>query len=285
MTPAGSAANSTPATASAPSGVTPRIASSLQCGCWRHGVTLLARALGRLLLRLEFRDAGLEHQTRGIAFDDELVAIDMPALGRTERSEKGVLGGHHRLAAHFLGGDDVGEVDLVVAQDHGGVPAVAAGVARAAQVACSDLRTRSATAPCSARRSPRSKSPCRTCPAGTRGLRPSRQRQAGKHQETQTMRSHRHGLLDQVLGRLGHHRLGRLAIDRLAADLQHHRHGQRRNPVERLMNDSAPDAREHFAEPLDVEQARARHRPAPPATARGRPGACAARRRRGRSRS
>ena len=47
----------------------------------------------------------------------------------------------------------------------------------------------------------------------------------------------------------------RLAVDRLAADLQHHRHRERRDVVERLMDDSAPDAREHVAEPADVEQA------------------------------
>src|SRR6187401_372003 len=68
--------------------------------------------------------------------------------------------------------------------------------------------------------------------------------------------SSRHGLLDQVFSRLSQHRLGRLAINRLAADLQHHGHGQWRDMVQRLMDDSAPDAREHFTKTLDVEEAR-----------------------------
>ena len=39
-------------------------------------VPLSRPALGRLLLQLEFGDAGLEHQARGVALDDQLVAID-----------------------------------------------------------------------------------------------------------------------------------------------------------------------------------------------------------------
>ena len=80
-------------------------------------------------------------------------------------------------------------------------------------------------------------------------------------------------------------RSSRLAIDRLAADLQHDRHRQRRNAVEILMDDSPGDAREHFGEPAEIEQARRRRRRGPRAAGCGRARGGAARRRRDRWRS
>src|SRR5258706_9149148 len=40
---------------------------------------------------------------------------------------------------------------------------------------------------------------------------------------------------------LGQKLFRRFAIDGFAADLQHHRHGQRGHAIERLVNDMAPD--------------------------------------------
>src|SRR5262249_16757048 len=50
-------------------------------------------------------------------------------------------------------------------------------------------------------------------------------------------------------------RIPGLAIDLLAADLQHDWNREWRDVVERFMNDSPPDAREHPAEPADIEEA------------------------------
>src|ERR1041385_4422782 len=130
MTPPGSATNPAPATTSAPSGETP-----IDAGCdadamgtgFKSG--LFRPPLGRLLINFQFGDPGLEHQACGVAFDNELVAFDMPALGRAQRGEKSVFRVHHGFAAHLLGGDDIGEIDLVVAQDDSGAPIVATGVA------------------------------------------------------------------------------------------------------------------------------------------------------------
>ena len=55
--------------------------------------------------------------------------------------------------------------------------------------------------------------------------------------------------------RFGEERIGRLAVNRLAPDLQHDRHGERRHMVERFMDDSPPDAREHIGEAAHVEEA------------------------------
>src|SRR5712671_5478516 len=130
MIPAGSAANSAPATASAPSDGTP-IAVGCDADAKGTGRVRLSRpTLGWLLLDFQFCDAGLEHQARGVAFDNELVALDMPALSRAQRGEKSVFRLHLGFAANLFGGDDIGEVDLVVAQNDSGAPAVATGVAR-----------------------------------------------------------------------------------------------------------------------------------------------------------
>ena len=184
MTPAGSAANSAPATASAPSdGTRVRGRLAMRMRATRGSDYLAGAALGRLLIRLEFGDAGLEHQTRGVAFDDELVAVDAPALGRTQRSQEGVFGGHRRLGAHLLGRHDVGEVE----SDRRAGSRLRSNCCsrRFPSLAChpSDLPTPSSTGLCSAHRSPRSKSPCRICPPGTCALRRGRQRQAGKQQK------------------------------------------------------------------------------------------------------
>ena len=63
-------------------------------------------------------------------------------------------------------------------------------------------------------------------------------------------RSVTHRLLHQLVRGLRQQRVGRLAVNRLAADFEHHRNRERRHVLQRLMDDSAPDAREHFAEPL-----------------------------------
>src|SRR5215831_3379217 len=64
-----------------------------------------------------------------------------------------------------------------------------------------------------------------------------------------------HCLPDQLRLGFRQQRFGALALDLLAADLEHDRNRERRDMVERLMDDSALDAREHVAEALNVEQA------------------------------
>src|SRR5262249_54316259 len=64
-----------------------------------------------------------------------------------------------------------------------------------------------------------------------------------------------HRLLHQFRLSLGEHFIGCLTVDRLAPDLQHYGDWKRGDVIERFMNDSALDAREHFAEPPDVEEA------------------------------
>ena len=85
--------------------------------------------------------------------------------------------------------------------------------------------------------------------------------------------------------RFGEERIGRLAVNRLAPDLQHDRHGERRHVVERFMDDSPPDAREHIGEAAHVEEAGRGVGAGGAQTARDRAGGCAARHRPGRSRS
>ena len=58
-----------------------------------------------------------------------------------------------------------------------------------------------------------------------------------------------HRFADQRLGRIRENIGLRLAEDRLLADLQHDRHGERRDAFEPLMHDSALHAKEHFTEP------------------------------------
>ena len=62
-----------------------------------------------------------------------------------------------------------------------------------------------------------------------------------------------HRFLDQLIRRFGQQRIGRLAVNRLAPDLEHHRYGERRDVVELPMNDVAADARQHLAEAAHVE--------------------------------
>src|SRR5947199_118721 len=45
------------------------------------------------------------------------------------------------------------------------------------------------------------------------------------------------------------------AVDLLATDFQHDGNREWRDMVQRFMNDSPPDAREHIAEPANIEQA------------------------------
>jgi len=61
-----------------------------------------------------------------------------------------------------------------------------------------------------------------------------------------------HGFFHQFRLGLGKELIGGFAIDLLTAYLQHHRNRERRDMIERLMHDSALDAREHFAEPAHV---------------------------------
>src|ERR1700674_1606656 len=70
-----------------------------------------------------------------------------------------------------------------------------------------------------------------------------------------------HGLVDEGRLRLGEQRLAGLAIDRFAADLQHHRHGQRGNMIERLVDDVPLDAPQHGAERGNIEEAGRRFLP------------------------
>src|ERR1700759_4552184 len=64
-----------------------------------------------------------------------------------------------------------------------------------------------------------------------------------------------HRFLDQFVGSFRQQDVGSFAVNRLAPDIQHDRDRQGRDPVERLMDDSPLDAREHFGDPADVEQA------------------------------
>src|SRR5690348_3908424 len=64
-----------------------------------------------------------------------------------------------------------------------------------------------------------------------------------------------HRLLDQLVRGFGEKRVRRFAIDGFAADLQQRRNRERRDVIERLVHDSALDARERLAEPPDIEQA------------------------------
>ena len=64
-----------------------------------------------------------------------------------------------------------------------------------------------------------------------------------------------HRLLHQFVRRLGEKRISRLAVDLFAPDLQHDGNGERRHMVQRFMNDSALDAREHIGKAAHVEQA------------------------------
>src|SRR5215213_3113982 len=117
MTPAESAANSAPATLSLPSDGTP-MAAGCDADARDTGLSPLSwPALGRLLFGFQFRDARLEHQAGGIALDNELIAVDVPALGRAQRTQKSFFRIHHGFAAHLFGGDDTGEIDLIIAQN------------------------------------------------------------------------------------------------------------------------------------------------------------------------
>ena len=61
---------------------------------------------------------------------------------------------------------------------------------------------------------------------------------------------------DEIVGGLAQDRLGdAAAIHQFLADLQQHRHGQRRHVGERLVADAALDAGQEVAEPADVEEA------------------------------
>jgi hypothetical protein len=64
--------------------------------------------------------------------------------------------------------------------------------------------------------------------------------------------AHLHRLLHQFVRCLGKERVRRLAVDRLAGDLEYHRNGERRDVIERLMDDSPLDAREHIGEAAHV---------------------------------
>ena len=44
------------------------------------------------------------------------------------------------------------------------------------------------------------------------------------------------------------------ALDLLTADFQHDGNRERRDMVKRFMNDSPPDAREHLAEPANIQE-------------------------------
>ena len=69
-----------------------------------------------------------------------------------------------------------------------------------------------------------------------------------------------HRLFDQLF-RFRQKRVARFAVDPLAADLQHDRHGQRRDAVEILMHDSTLYTRQHVGKSPDIEQAGRRIRP------------------------
>ena len=64
----------------------------------------------------------------------------------------------------------------------------------------------------------------------------------------------RHRLFDEFIGGFRQQLVGRFAINRLAADFQHHGNGERRNVVEFPMGDSALNAGEHIAQSLEIEQ-------------------------------
>src|SRR5688500_10738108 len=65
-----------------------------------------------------------------------------------------------------------------------------------------------------------------------------------------------HGFTDQLFRRIRQNLGLRLAEYRLAADLHHQRDGERRDALQPLMHDSLLHAREHFAQPADVEESR-----------------------------
>src|SRR5262249_25001636 len=64
-----------------------------------------------------------------------------------------------------------------------------------------------------------------------------------------------HRLPDQFRLGFRQNRIGCFAVNLFAANLKHYRNGERRNMVERLVNDASLDAREHLAEAAHVEEA------------------------------
>src|SRR5262245_10071512 len=91
-------------------------------------------------------------------------------------------------------------------------------------------------------------------PPTARSLEPPKHRQ-GQRQALPPPTTSLHRLPHQFRLGFPQHFLGRLTVDLLAPDLQHHRDGERRDVVEGFMDDSALDAREHLAEAADVEEA------------------------------
>src|SRR5947209_19546553 len=63
------------------------------------------------------------------------------------------------------------------------------------------------------------------------------------------------GFPDQIVCRFGEDLILRLAIDELAPDLEHDRHGERRHAVEIAVDDSPGDSRKHVREARDVQEA------------------------------
>src|SRR3954447_24262285 len=64
-----------------------------------------------------------------------------------------------------------------------------------------------------------------------------------------------HRFPDEFVGGLRQQLVSRLAINRLAADFQHHGHRERRHVIEVPMGDSSLDSAEHITQSLEVEQA------------------------------